>query len=276
VVPYTPGTAPGQWQRTFPDYFPPLLTQFPHVTPFAMTSPAQFRPGPPPALDSAEYAAAVDEVQRLGGFTSSERTEEQTEIALFWADGGGTFTPPGHWNQIAADVSLAKSTPLMENARLFAMLNVASADAGISCWETKYFYNLWRPIDAIRKADIDGNEATVAQPNWIPLIRTPNFPSYTSGHSTFSSAAATILNNVFGTNVSFSSTADDHTGFRERPLSNEQVVTRQFTSFDQAAEEAGRSRVYGGIHYQFESTVGKEVGHAIGDWVIDHYFRPLE
>jgi hypothetical protein len=267
TVSYVPGTAPGQWQRTFPDYYPPLLPQWPGVKPFAMTSGSEFRPPPPPSLNSAEYAAAVDQVQRIGGYTSTDRTDEQTDIALFWADGGGTYTPPGHWNQIAADVALAQQTSLMQNARLFMMLNVAEADAGIACWDAKYDYGFWRPIDAIRKADVDGNSATTPDTNWTPLIRTPNFPSYMSGHSTFSSAAATVLDAVFGTNVSFTSVADDHTGFRERPLKTDEVLTRSFTSFDEAAAEAGMSRIYGGIHYAFDNTAGQNVGRSIGQLV---------
>ena len=173
----------------FPDFLPPLLPQWPNVTPFAMTSGSQFRPAAPPALDSAEYAANVDEVMRLGGLNSTTRTADQTAIALFWADGGGTFTPPGHWNQIAADVSLERGNTLAERARLFALLNIALADAGISAWDAKYAFDLWRPIDAIRRGDTDGNDATIADPTWTPLLKTPPFPTYTSGHSTFSGAA---------------------------------------------------------------------------------------
>ncbi|HEY2415707.1 MAG TPA: dockerin type I domain-containing protein [Pirellulaceae bacterium] len=275
TVNYVPGTAPGQWQRTFPDYYPPLLPQWPSVTPFAMTSGSEFRPAPPPALDSAEYAAAVDQVQRLGGYTSTERTDDQTDIALFWADGGGTYTPPGHWNQIAADVALAQHTSLMQNARLFMMLDVALADAGIACWDAKYDYSFWRPIDAIRQADLDGNDATTPDTSWTPLIRTPNFPSYMSGHSTFSAAAATVLDDVFGTNVEFTSVSDDHTGFRERPLAPDQVLTRSFSSFDEAAAEAGLSRIYGGIHYSFDNTAGQEVGRSVGQLVVASFpFQP--
>ena len=110
----------GRWQRTFPDYLPPLLAQWPNVKPFALTSPSEFRSAPPPALDSPEYAAAVDQVMRNGGYQSSQRTAEQTEIALFWADGGGTATPPSHWNRIATDLTLAKQNNLLETARTFA------------------------------------------------------------------------------------------------------------------------------------------------------------
>jgi len=274
TVPYVPGTDPGDWNRTFPDFLPPLLPQWPQVTPFAMTSGSQFRPPPPPALDTAAYADAVDEVMRLGRLDSAERTAEQTEIALFWADGGGTFTPPGHWNQIAADVALERTVTLAENARLFALLNIALADAGIASWDAKYVYNLWRPIDAIRRAAIDGNDATIADPTWTTLIKTPPFPTYTSGHSTFSGAAAVVLSAIFGPDTFFASTADSHSGFTQRPLNPGQVTTRYFEGFDAAAEEASHSRIYGGIHYQFDSTAGLAAGRAIGSYVVGAFLNP--
>ncbi len=149
---YAPTTEVGKWRRTFPDFLPPLLSQWPNVRPFALASGDEFRPAPPPAVGSAEYAAAVDEAMRMGGFQSSQRSAEQTEIALFWADGGGTATPPGHWNSIATDVTLSQGTGLLETARTFALLNISMADAGIASWDAKYHYDVWRPIDAIRLA----------------------------------------------------------------------------------------------------------------------------
>jgi hypothetical protein len=275
-LPYTPGGAPGDWNRTFPDFLPPLLPQWPQVTPFAMNSPSQFRPAAPPVLDSAEYATAVDEVLRLGGLTSTERTAEQTEIALYWADGGGTYTPPGHWNQIATDVALARGTTLAKNARLLALLNVALADAGIASWDAKYAYDLWRPIDAIRRGETDGNDLTVADPTWMPLLKTPPFPTYTSGHSTFSGAADTVLTAFFGDNIEFAVPSDGHSGFTQRPLAEGQVITRSFTSFAQAADEAGRSRIYGGIHFQFDNAAGLAAGRALGAFVTERLLRPVE
>lgn len=260
---YTAGSDIGRWQRTFPDYLPPLLPQWPGVKPFLLSSGIEFLPPAPPALSSEQYARDVDEVMRLGSFDSSERTAEQTEIAVFWADGGGTFTPPGHWNQIAADVTLAQSTSLVGTSRAFALLNLAIADAGIVSWNAKYTYDLWRPIDAIRSADLDGNPATEARTNWIPLIKTPPFPTYTSGHSTFSGAASAVLTSLFGA-VAFDSSIDAQGGPEQRPLNDLQLVTRHFESFDQAAEEAGASRIYGGIHFTFDNIAGLESGRRIG------------
>ena len=270
-VPYSSGTELGDWQRTFPDYLPPLLPHWPRVAPFAMASGDQFRPAPPPALESAEYAAAIDEVMALGGLEGTARTHEQTQIALFWSDGGGTSTPPGHWNQIAADVSAAQGTTLAENARLFALLNIGLADAGIASWDAKYAYDLWRPIDAIRRGDADANDQTPHDATWTPLLKTPPFPTYTSGHSTFSGTADAVLTWFFGPNVAFATQSDGHTGFSQRPLSSEQIVTRSFTSFAQAADEAGRSRIYGGIHFQFDNAAGLAAGRSLGSYVVGNF-----
>ncbi len=139
--------------------------------------------------------------------TAPRARKIKTNIALFWADGGGTSTPPGHWNQIAMDVGLEQGQNLLQNARMMALLNYALADAGIVSWDAKYAYNIWRPIDAIRQADSDGNANTIQNGNWTPLISTPSFPSYTSGHSTFSGAAAAVLTELFGT-VAFTTRAD--------------------------------------------------------------------
>lgn len=176
VVSYTPGSEPGDWQPTPPGFVPGLLPQWPDVTPFAIASGDQFRPGGPPALDSAEYATELNQVKELGSINSTTRTADQTEIARFWADGAGTFTPPGHWNQIAELVALAQGNTLSENARLFALLNIAEADAAIVAWDAKYEYDFWRPVTAIRQADTDGNPDTIGDPNWEPLLVTPPFP----------------------------------------------------------------------------------------------------
>jgi membrane-associated phospholipid phosphatase len=154
-----------------------------------MTNGAQFRPSGPPALSSDKYAADFNQVKTLGAKNSTVRTPEQTEIAQFWSDGAGTYTPPGHWNQIAEEVATKRNTSLVDEARLFALLNIALADAGIAAWDAKYAYDFWRPATAIRQADFDNNPQTTADPTWDSLIGTPPFPEYVSGHSTFSGAA---------------------------------------------------------------------------------------
>ncbi len=258
TVTYTPGTAPGDWQPTPPAFAPALLPQWPNVTPFVMSSGSEFRPPPPPALNSPQYTAALNQVESLGSATSTTRTADETQIAKFWSDGSGTFTPPGHWNEIAQDVSLQQGLSLVQNAQMFFVLNVAEADAGIACWDAKYTYNFWRPITAIQNAGTDGNAATTADPSWTPLLTTPNFPSYMSGHSTFSGAASTVLAGFFGTdNISFSDRGDPS-----------QPYTRSFTSFTAAANQAGMSRIYGGIHYSFDNTAGLATGDSVGELVV--------
>jgi membrane-associated phospholipid phosphatase len=264
VVPYTPGTDPGDWQPTPPANLAALAPQWRYVTPFAMSSGSQFRPGPPPALDSAEYATAFNEVKRLGSAGSTARTDEQTQIARFWNDGLGTAFAPGYWNRIAQGVAADRGLSLVDDARLFALLNIAAADALISCWDAKYEYNLWRPVTAIRAADTDGNPDTEPDTSWTPLLVTPNFPSYTSAHSTVSGAAAGVLTALFGDDYHFTVGAESVT------------YTRSFASFDAAAAEAGRSRIYGGIHYTFDSATGLAVGAQVADYVMGGFLKPRD
>lgn len=267
TVPYVPGSAPGEWRPTLPGGKDALLPNWGSVTPFAMTSGAQFRRSGPPALTSDAYAEALDEVKRLGSETSATRTPDQTDIARFWADGAGTITPPGHWNQIAQTVVQSKNLSLVDEARLFALLNIAAADAAISCWDTKYFTNFWRPITAIQTADTDGNTETAGDADWVPLLATPNFPSYSSGHSSFSGAAAAVLAGLTGSDsFTFTAQADD---------SVVGVEDRSFTSFLQAAGEAADSRLYGGIHFRFDNADGLVGGVALGQYVLSSQLQPV-
>src|SRR5213596_1042940 len=182
IVPPPGGSGPGVWVPTPPAFLPYLLPQWGFVTPFAMSSSAQFRPPGPPPLDSQRYAVDYNEVKTLGAAVGSTRTAEQTEIALFWADGAGTETPPGHWNSIVQIIADARGNTLEQNARLFASLNIAMADAAICAWDAKYEFHFWRPVTAIAYAE--------PELNWMSFIITPPFPDYVSGHSTFSAAAA--------------------------------------------------------------------------------------
>ena len=173
-----------------------------------MTSGSQFRPPGPPALEGAKYAEEVNYVKEIGKSDSLTRTPDQTAIAKFWANGAGTFTPPGHWNQIAEETATLTGQSLEDSARLFALLNISLADAAISCWDAKYEYNLWRPVTAIRQADTDNNPNTTADPQWLPLVTTPPFPEYMSGHSTFSGAADAVMSSVFGSDFGFGDKGD--------------------------------------------------------------------
>src|SRR5262245_57688628 len=259
VVPLPTDSGPGAWQPTPPAFAPYLLPQWGFVVPFAMPTSASFRPLGPPALDSARWAADFNEVKSLGAAVGSARTPELELIALFWADGAGTETPPGHWNRIAQQVSTR--TALADKARLFALMNMALADAAICAWDAKYFYNFWRPVTAIRAGDSDGNAATDADPAWSSLIVTPPFPDYVSGHSTFSGAAATALAWFYGTDAIAFAVGSD-------AVPN---VMRSFGSFSAAAAEAALSRLYGGIHYRSANEDGLKAGMAIGVWTFSHY-----
>lgn len=258
------GSGPGIWVPTPPDLAAYQLPQWGFLLPFTMTSGSQFRPPGPPALDSPRWAADFNEVKSLGAAVGSARTLEQAQIALFWADGAGTETPPGHWNSIARATAAARGNSLEENARLFALLNLAMADAAICAWDAKYHFNFWRPVTAIRRADTDGNPATEPDAGWSSFIVTPPFPDYVSGHSTFSGAAATVLALFYGTDqVAFTTGSDFLPG-----------VTRSFDSFSAAAEEAALSRVYGGIHFRSASDDGLAGGAGVGQWTFTQFLRP--
>jgi hypothetical protein len=263
VVSYTASGLPGRWAPTPPGFQSlPALPQWPDVSPWVMDLGADVRPPPPPALGSTEYLDAYEEVKALGELESALRTPDQTEIALYWADGAGTSTPPGHWLSIATDVSQAKTLSTLENAQLFALLSVAMADAGIASWDAKYDYDFWRPVTGIRLADFDGNDATIADPTWTPLINTPPFPSYVSGHSTFSAAAGSVLALTFGDDYAFCSAQE---GVSD-------PISRCWTSFSEAVHEAGRSRVYGGIHWGFDDVWGEDMGRRIGERAFENLF----
>ena len=244
IVSYTPGDYVGDWNPTAPDFAPAVLPQWGLVRPWAMSRPNQFLPAAPPSLLSSTYARDLNEVQAIGSANSRVRTADQTNIALFWAGSAGTATPPGQWNMIAQTIAEGEGLSMAESARMYAVLNIALADAAITSWNAKYTYDLWRPIDAI-------------QNSWTSLLKTPAFPAYTSGHSTFSGAAAAVLTDVFGT---------DAIGFiAESEVSS--VPDRLYPSIRAAAAEAGLSRIYGGIHFQFDNHVGLSTGNAVGRFV---------
>ena len=261
--PYTPGTNPGEWRPTPPANAAFVLPGWGQLKPFTLTSGDQFRPAAPPALTDAAYTTAFNEVKDLGSTSSTARTADQTQIALFWAAGAATDTPPGMNNRIAQGVVGRKHLSLVESARVFALLNLAEADAGVTAWDAKRQFNYWRPITAIREAGTDGNPDTAAEPAWTPLLGTPAFPSYTSGHSTFSAAGAAVLTALFG-DMPFTTWSPDLPG-----------VTRSFSSFTAAAQEAGMSRIYGGIHYQFDNQAGLSTGKEVGDQVVAEFLKPV-
>ncbi|AFY57561.1 PAP2 superfamily protein [Rivularia sp. PCC 7116] len=270
-VPFTPGNGIGDWQFTYRDgettnskegdIDEALLPNWGLVTPFVLESGNQFRPFTFPQYNSPFYAQQLNQVQELGAENSTVRNAEQTEIAQFWAyDRSDSFKPPGQWNQIAQEVALDKGNSLEQNAELFAVLNTGLADAGITAWDAKYVYDEIRPITAIREADKDNHPNTIADPTWEPLLDTPPFPDYISGHSVFGGAASTILARFFGDETSF-----------EIPSQELPGVSRSYGSFSQAAYENADSRLFGGVHINAANIDGVTVGQDVGNFVFDNF-----
>ncbi len=253
-LPYIPSDKPGQWRRTPPTFRPPELPHWATVVrPFLLESATQCRPQAPPELASAEYAASWDEVRRLGGTGSTERTEEQTLAARFWSDFSHTETPVGHWNSVARQIARDGAMPMAEQSRLFCLLNLTLADTAMACWDAKYEFNTWRPVTAMARAGEDGNEKTSPQPDWVPLLNTPPHPEYVSGHSAFSAAAAEVLRQFPGAvKVRIKVGSDTLPG-----------VEREFSTLDACVAEISRSRVWGGIHFSFSCEAGQRLGRAV-------------
>jgi hypothetical protein len=251
---------PGLWRETPSGFRPPVAPHVSKVTPFAMRTPDQFRAPPPPALDSKQCADELAEVARIGARDNAERTEYQTLSTPFWADDLGSCTPPGHWNVIAQDLVRRNNLSVPETARLFALLNFAEADAGIACWDTKFFYRTWRPETAIRELTPALNPYAKPDPNFIPNMNSPAFPSYISGHSTFSAAGSRILERFFGTDaIEFTATSDGLPG-----------AVRTFKTLSECRNEIGMSRVFGGIHVMADNVEGQKVGLKVADWVFEN------
>jgi hypothetical protein len=258
--PFLGGSAPGEWRPTPPGFLPGLVPTMATTLPFVIEQPWSFRsPTGPPSLTSQTYADDVNEVESVGAANSITRTADQTEAARFWAATANSF-----WNRAAATASRGHHLTLSENARLFAVLNIAQADAIISCWDSKYFFVFWRPITAIQLAGTDGNPATTADPTWTPLIVTPPYPEYDSGHQSVSRSSATILIAYFGD-------ATPLDGFSEGLPG----VTRQWANFTAAADEAFMARIWAGIHYRFTMAETRDRATAIANYVLEHAALPV-
>ncbi|WP_336489445.1 vanadium-dependent haloperoxidase [Methylobacterium nigriterrae] len=254
------GYEPGEYRPTPPDYTEAIQPDWGDVTPFVLQSASQFRPGPPPALTSAEYAAAFNEVKALGGLDSTERTPEQTQSAIWWSNDQDSYTRVGQWSDIADHLLADQGRSPLESAYLLTELNVGLADALIACWDTKYTYDAWRPITAIQEANTDGNPATTADPDWTPLLpTTPDHPEYTSGHAVIGALAAKVMTGFFGP-IPFSATSETLPD-----------VVLHFDNFTQAAADEALSRVYGGVHFAFSAQAGLVMGGQVGDVVVDAF-----
>lgn len=252
LAPFVSGTEPGQFRSANPT---PIFRHFPAIKPFALDSLAQFRPSAPPARDSATYVAALNETRALGGVDSTKRSAEQLEAARFH-----TEPPPpsvtrnlGRFASSTADVADA--------ARLMAMIYVSFADTIAACFEAKYYYNAWRPVDAINATDAGGNDAAKINAAWKPVLPTPNHPEYPAAHSCTSGSVGEALRSYYGTpNITF--TWD----------STVTQTTRTYIGIEEFNADAGIARLYGGMHFRFATVAGEELGKRVAQWVTERHF----
>lgn len=263
--------APGIWRPTPPNYANDPAPWVGNVRPFIVPSAEMLRTDGPNALTSTAYAEDFNEIKEVGSLTSTTRTANQTDAAIFWQDHA-----PALWNRIFRTLAANQQLDIVENARLFAMTDLAASDAAIGCWNDKYYWQFWRPITAIREADSDGNPATVADPTWLPLfdpatpvfsgpqLVTPPFPDHPSGHACVTGALVRTLQSFFGTDkIAFSA------------FSNKSGTTRSFDRFSDALKEVIDARVWAGIHFRTADTQGAVLGKKVAHWLDKHYFQPV-
>ena len=254
---YRPKTAPGRYVPTAAVVVP----MWGGVTPFAMTNSSQFRPGPPVALTSREWAANYNEIKELGAKNSTKRTLAQTETGRLWL-----YTGPATFFPLTVQLSTAKGLSVGENARLFALVAMATADAMIAVFDAKYHYEFWRPVTAIRNGDEDNNPDTERDATWEPLGTTPMHPEYQCAHCIVAGAAGSVMQSIFGTGTlpEFSLTTPTAPG-----------VTHRWTRLQDYVDEPSNARVWSGIHYRFSTEVGADMGRKIGEYTVQNYLRPL-
>jgi hypothetical protein len=256
---YAPGTDPGRYQLTAPGPPQPVNTNAQNWQPFALQSASQFRPNGPDALTAARYARDLAEVQLRGGLVGSSRTADEEVIAR-WHTEQAQF----QFNRIARAETPTDGRELIEHARLFALLNIALADATTSVFDAKYAFNWWRPLTAIRNADIDGNADTAADPGWAPFLATPPHPEYPAAHGVVQAAGARVMKAYFGPNYVFSTTAPAVPG-----------VVRTYADFDSYADEGALARILGGMHFRTSIEEGRRQGTRVGNWVLENCLRSL-
>ena len=255
---YRPRTTPGRYVPTSPVVFP----MWGSVMAFAMTSPSQFRPGPPLALTSREWADNYNEIKEIGAKNSTKRTALQTETGRLWL-----YTGPATFFPLAVQLSAAKGLDVNENARLFALLAMATADAMIAVFDAKYQYEFWRPVTAIRNGDEDNNPATERDATWEPLGPTPMHPEYPCAHCIVAGSAGTVTQAFFGTETlpEFTLTTPTAPG-----------ITHRWTRLQDYISEPSNARIWSGIHYRFSTEAGTDMGRKIGEYTVQNYLRPLK
>jgi hypothetical protein len=256
---YVSTNEPGNYQLTTPGPPQPVNTGARSWVPFGLTSAAQFRAGPPPDLTSVRYARDMNETKAYGDINSAVRTGEQSETAKWFIE-QSTFS----LNRVARAEVLGDGRDLLAHARLFALLNVALADSITSVFDAKYTYLRWRPVTAIRNADLDGNVRTTADQNWSPFVTTPPHPEYPAAHGTVTMAMARVLSRYFGPHHGFDVTAPDVPG-----------VTRHYGSFEAFASDAGEARIFGGMHVRTSIEVGQRQGKKVANYILGNYLQPL-
>ena len=261
-LPYTLPAGPGVYQRTPPAFADPQWAGWANVVPFALNSGSQFRSDPSPIFDltSQAYARDYNEVKRVGAANaevSGNRTPDQSAIARFWPGGGA------NWNAVTRVIVAGRGLDPWEHARLFALVNIALSDSSVSVFDTKYTYNFWRPVTAIRAGETDGNGATAGDPSWLPLLVTPLYPDYTCGLTTNTGAAVEVLRRYFDTDaIHYTFTAAGS--------------TRSYDSLSQAAAEAVDARVFAGIHFRTGCVQGVRQGEHVGRFAIQHFLKPVK
>jgi hypothetical protein len=254
---YRTNTPPGVYVPTPPMWAP----QWPSVKPFSMTNASQFRPAPPIALTSAEWATDYNEIKALGRFDSKTRTPEQTEVARFWLEVAGVVYYP-----VLRNVAAAKNLSVVDSARLFALASMARADGLIAVFDAKYHYGFWRPLTAIRHGDNDGNAATERDANWRPIAETPMHPEYPCAHCIAAATMCAVLEAVIGT-------ADIPEVSMTSPTAP--GVTRRWTNLRTFVAEVSNARVWAGFHYRFSARVGEHMGHKIAEHAVRNFMQPV-
>ena len=254
---YRPYAKPGVYVPTTM----PLFSTVGATSPWVMTSGSQFRPAPPPALDSQTWTKDLNEIREIGGRDSTKRTAEQTTIGRFWF-----FVGARTYNPIVRQAAMAKNMDVVDCARLFALTSIAGNDALVAVFDAKFHYNLWRPVTAIRNADLTLNPATPREESWLPLGDTPMHPEYPCAHCITSAAISAVLQNIVGDDFGeFSLTSPTAPG-----------VTRKWSRLQDYSDEVSNARIYAGFHYRFSTEVGKDMGRKIGELTVATQLRGVE
>jgi hypothetical protein len=262
-TPFVGGTEPGMWRPTPPANLAMAVPWLGNVVPFTLTRSSQFRAGPPPALNSSEYTRDYDEVRMIGSLNSSSRTAAQTDAAQFW---NGNYVVI--WNQLLRDIAGTHVVNIADTSRLFALAELATADAVITAWDSKNFYAYWRPVTAVREGENDGNPRTTGDAAWLPLLITPNYPDHTSGANNVTRAMTRTLELFFQSDRMTYSMTTTNTAPTQQDV-------RNFTRFSDASREVVEARIHSGLHFRFADEAARDQGNDVAEWVYTNFLRPV-